>query len=127
MAKAKVMPTQTKPDDPSFASQFYVPDEPPTAILIRQTEVLRQTALSTSHLYALISESKFPRPVKVGRAAVAWDQAEVQAWIVDRKKARGAAYAAADWITSEADRGPQSRQHPAVLAVGANAGAEGAS
>lgn len=35
-----------------------------------------------------VARGDFPRPVKIGRRAVAWSEREVQAWIEARKAAR---------------------------------------
>lgn len=52
--------------------------------LIRRKEVERQTALSRSRIYALMSEGSFPKPIQLGAMSVAWVEAEVQEWIASR-------------------------------------------
>ena len=49
--------------------------------LLRRREVEHRTALSTSALYAKIQRGEFPKPIKIGRQAVAWPASRVQAWI----------------------------------------------
>ncbi|MFZ1109000.1 MAG: AlpA family phage regulatory protein [Rhodomicrobium sp.] len=56
--------------------------------LIRRPEVLAQVGLRTTALYDLIKRGKFPKPVRLGKRAVAWVQAEVDAWIVERAQTR---------------------------------------
>jgi prophage regulatory protein len=56
--------------------------------LLRLPEVLNRTGLSRSTLYA---DSSFPKSVKVGQRAVAWDEDEINAWIEARLEAREAA------------------------------------
>ena len=52
--------------------------------LERLPSVLSRTTLSRSHLYALMKEGRFPRPVKLGRRAVGWRVEDVEAWITAR-------------------------------------------
>lgn len=52
--------------------------------LIRRPIVENQTGLKRSQIYQLMAEGKFPRPVKLGRRAVAWDQDLIQIWIEER-------------------------------------------
>ena len=59
----------------------------PTLIL-RRPEVSQRTGLGRSALYAEIQAERFPKPVKLGRRAVGWIEAEVAEWIADRVEAR---------------------------------------
>lgn len=52
--------------------------------LIRRPEVLRRVGIKTTTLYRLMSAGHFPRPVKIGVAAVAWVEDEVDEWIASR-------------------------------------------
>lgn len=52
--------------------------------LIRLREVLAATGLARSTLYLLISQNKFPKPVKLTERTVAWPQDEIQEWIDER-------------------------------------------
>ena len=54
-----------------------------TRILRRQL-VERQTGLSRSKIYDLITHDDFPRPIKIGARAVGWVEADVEAWINSR-------------------------------------------
>jgi prophage regulatory protein len=61
--------------------------------LIRKPETLKKTGLPNSGMYALIAADQFPKPVKLseGGRAVAWIEAEIDAWIESRIAAsRGA-------------------------------------
>lgn len=49
--------------------------------LMRCPEVLDLVPLSKSTLYLMIQQGSFPAPVKLGRRAVAWRLADVEAWI----------------------------------------------
>jgi prophage regulatory protein len=62
--------------------------------LLRLCDVIEQTGLSRSSIYAKISEGTFPRTVPIGDRAVAWVEEEGQAWIldqIDKRKTLGAA------------------------------------
>lgn len=43
---------------------------------------------SRSALYRAMDDDGFPRPVRIGRRAVAWVEAEVQAWLDAKLAAR---------------------------------------
>ncbi|MCF6782609.1 helix-turn-helix transcriptional regulator [Stutzerimonas stutzeri] len=58
--------------------------------LIRRKEVLLRVGLSVSTLYEMISRGEFPRPVQIGRQAVAWVDSEISEWIQQRLTARNA-------------------------------------
>lgn len=64
-------------------------------ILLRLREVKRITGLSTSRLYALIKENKFPRQIRLGTMSVAWSSIEISDWVTTRiaesRKTEGAA------------------------------------
>ncbi len=50
--------------------------------------VLELTGLKTTQLYQLVKDNQFPKPVPVGKRAVAWVEAEVDAWIEARIQER---------------------------------------
>ncbi len=49
--------------------------------LLRLPEVIDRVGLSKPALYARIAEGTFPKPVKIGRRAVAWPRSAVDEWI----------------------------------------------
>ncbi|EAV1201080.1 AlpA family transcriptional regulator [Salmonella enterica subsp. enterica serovar Denver] len=49
--------------------------------LIRLPEVLKRTGFGRAWIYRLISEGRFPAPVKIGVRAVAFVESEVDEWI----------------------------------------------
>jgi prophage regulatory protein len=53
-------------------------------ILLRLRQVREACALSRSELYRRIRSGDFPQPVSIGRRAVAWRDADIQAWIASR-------------------------------------------
>ncbi|KUR80803.1 AlpA family transcriptional regulator [Novosphingobium sp. FSW06-99] len=52
--------------------------------LLRRPEVERETGLSRASIYRLMNEGVFPRPRRIGRRAVAWPAAEIDAWKATR-------------------------------------------
>ena len=50
--------------------------------LIRLPEVLKRTGFGKAWIYRLISEGRFPAPVKIGVRAVAFVESEVDEWII---------------------------------------------
>lgn len=49
--------------------------------LLRRREVEHLTSLSRSLLYSKIADGTFPRPIRIGKQAVAWPESRVRAWI----------------------------------------------
>ena len=54
---------------------------------VRQPEASYITALPKSTMYLAISRGEFPKPIKISKRAVAWDLAELEAWLAARKQA----------------------------------------
>ncbi|GEM_PF-167545 len=52
--------------------------------LIRLREVQRRTGFSKAWLYRLMSEKRFPSPVKIGSRSVAFIESEIDGWIEAR-------------------------------------------
>lgn len=55
--------------------------------LMRLPEVERVTGYKRSSIYALAARGEFPQPVKLGRRASAWVEAEINTWIEQRVEA----------------------------------------
>jgi prophage regulatory protein len=55
--------------------------------LIRRPEVLNLVGLSRATIYLMMAEGRFPKPVKVGLRAVAWREADIEAWLASREAA----------------------------------------
>ncbi|HWH84724.1 MAG TPA: AlpA family phage regulatory protein [Burkholderiaceae bacterium] len=47
-------------------------------------KVVRMTGLGRSTIYRMIAVNEFPRPVRVGKRAVAWRRADLDRWSADR-------------------------------------------
>ena len=55
-----------------------------SSALIRLPEVQRRTGYSRAWLYRLLSENRFPKPVKIGSRAIAFVESEIDTWINER-------------------------------------------
>jgi prophage regulatory protein len=53
-------------------------------IFLRRTVVEKRTGLPRSSLYAAIARNEFPKPVPIGAKSVAWVEAEVAAWMLEK-------------------------------------------
>ncbi|AWK14225.1 AlpA family transcriptional regulator [Candidatus Fukatsuia symbiotica] len=53
-------------------------------LFIRLPEVQRRTGYSKAWIYRLISQHRFPVPVKIGTRAIAFIESEVDEWINQR-------------------------------------------
>lgn len=59
---------------------------PPSPTLYRLDSVLKRTGGSRSFVYAGIREGSFPKPIKIGKRAVAWTAESIDAWITAKIK-----------------------------------------
>ena len=55
--------------------------------LLTLRDVTAATALSRSAVYALMAESRFPKPIRIGSRAVRWVESEVLDFIASRPRA----------------------------------------
>jgi prophage regulatory protein len=53
--------------------------------LIRRADLRRMVPLSDSRIWELERQGRFPKRIRLSQNAVAWDLAEVTAWIEARK------------------------------------------
>ena len=56
----------------------------PCTRLIRLSEVMNKTGFGKAWIYRLISQNRFPQPVKIGIRAIAFIESEIDAWIEER-------------------------------------------
>ena len=49
--------------------------------LMRRRQVEEVTGMSRSSIYRLMQNGDFPRPVRVGRAAVRWRARDIATWL----------------------------------------------
>ena len=54
------------------------------SVFVRMTAVVRMTGLGRSTIYRLISEKKFPSPVRLTTRAVAWRRIDLDQWSAAR-------------------------------------------
>lgn len=59
--------------------------------LLRCPEVLERTGMPRASLYKKIAAEEFPRPIPIGKRAVAWLESEIDAWEQKCINARDAA------------------------------------
>lgn len=52
--------------------------------LIRFSEAQKRTGYSKAWLYRLISEKRFPQPIKIGARAIAFVESEIDEWVNQR-------------------------------------------
>lgn len=52
--------------------------------ILRLPEVKRKTGQSRSTIYDKVQRREFPAPVKIGKRAVGWIEAEIEAWLGER-------------------------------------------
>ena len=52
--------------------------------LLKRAEVERRTSFSKAYIYRLVSEGKFPRPVRLAARRVAWRSDEIDQWIASQ-------------------------------------------
>ena len=55
---------------------------------LRRFAVEEATGLSRSTIYEMMDRGEFPRPIRVGRRAVAWPESAVLAWLAERPTAQ---------------------------------------
>lgn len=58
--------------------------------LLRRTEVEARIGLSRSSIYRMMDEGEFPRPIRIGRRAVAWRASDLDRWQAQRPLAEPA-------------------------------------
>ncbi|MFN3262980.1 MAG: AlpA family transcriptional regulator [Pikeienuella sp.] len=58
--------------------------------ILRRPAVEAVTGLSRSTIYALMAEDRFPKPLRLGRRAVGWTEADIAAWLLARPRANAA-------------------------------------
>ncbi|MBP0714223.1 AlpA family transcriptional regulator [Burkholderia sola] len=56
--------------------------------ILRRPEVEAKTGFKRAHIYNLMKEGKFPKPIRLGIRAVGWDSLEIDQWIAERSQER---------------------------------------
>lgn len=52
---------------------------------LRLPEVIRRTGYKKASIYNMVRNGEFPKSIKIGPRAVAWDSNEIEAWIASKK------------------------------------------
>jgi prophage regulatory protein len=52
--------------------------------ILRRADVEARCGFKRAHLYKLIRDGKFPRPLRIGIRAVGWDSIDVDQWIAEQ-------------------------------------------
>ncbi|MGV8399229.1 AlpA family transcriptional regulator [Pseudomonas aeruginosa] len=60
----------------------------PERRILRRPEVEAKTGFKRAHIYNLMQEGKFPKPIRLGIRAVGWDSLEIDLWIAERLRER---------------------------------------
>jgi prophage regulatory protein len=58
-----------------------------TPRILRIRNVVQITGLPKSTIYRLMSQSMFPKNIKLSTVAVGWDMADILVWLSERKRA----------------------------------------
>lgn len=56
--------------------------------LLRKTELLEIVGVSDATLDRMVRAGRFPAPLRIGKRAVAWPEAEVREWLAERAAER---------------------------------------
>ncbi len=64
-----------------------MPDEQKLERHIRRPAVEKATGLSRSSIYDMMDRGEFPRPVRIGKRAVAWPESAITEWLSSRPSA----------------------------------------
>lgn len=57
---------------------------PHAALFYRLPQLKAKLNISGSHIWALVKQGRFPKPVKLSENVTAWDAAQVEAWAQSR-------------------------------------------
>lgn len=71
------------------AAKPFAPDRAvaPNDRLLRHREAAAKVSLGMTYLYQLVSEGKFPQPIRIGSAS-RYSEIEIDEWIADRRRER---------------------------------------
>lgn len=54
--------------------------------LLRPKDAAKKAGISVSHLYALVAQNKFPKPIKISERITAFIESEIDKWIEQKIK-----------------------------------------
>lgn len=55
--------------------------------VLRLPAVIDRVGLRRASIYAYMDRGEFPRPIRIGRSAVAWRESDIIAWLATRAAA----------------------------------------
>jgi prophage regulatory protein len=55
--------------------------------ILRRKQLEAQLGLSRSSIYLMMSQGRFPRPIKLGRRSVGWRTVEIERWLDEMQEA----------------------------------------
>lgn len=58
--------------------------------ILRLPAVKKMTGLPTSTIYYMMAKKEFPANIKLGYRSVGWLQADIESWIISKKKTQEA-------------------------------------
>ena len=61
----------------------------PNDCLLRRQEVEARCGIARSTIYRLMSEDRFPQPLRIGARAVRWSESEIVGWLASLPRATG--------------------------------------
>lgn len=64
--------------------------------LLSMQDVMRLTTYSRPSIYRLISQGRFPKPIKLGDVKIAFHADEIEVWLATRPRALGSDNTSAD-------------------------------
>lgn len=97
--------------------------EPRRPALFRLPAVCAEVGLSESHVRALARDGDFPKPLKIGKRAVAWRSDDLFAWIAARAAERDQA-ATTTVSTPVAGAKKRAKAEPAKRRAGGKGGGQ---
>ena len=56
--------------------------------ILRRHDVERQIGLSRSSIYKMMSDGSFPLPIRLGKRAVGWAEADIDEWLSNRQRVK---------------------------------------
>ena len=84
------MPLSTSAQPINFVCRFIqrLEDSMMTDKIQKLSQVINDTGLGRSSIYASIAAGTFPKQIKIGLRSVGWLDSEVRIWLADRVRAR---------------------------------------
>jgi prophage regulatory protein len=59
-----------------------------TPQIMRRKDLEKRLGISRSSIYLMMSEGRFPKPIRLGRRAVGWRADDIQTWLDQLQEAQ---------------------------------------